>query len=128
MENDLRQGPELMPCGHPPACVVIGEQVAEGQYAQHCGWCADLHQLYQERLELLEICHALAEHLVELNSQRQQLREALKDALSGSSELWNRAMEAASHLYETWAKYGTGDGATETALEVFIQAWDEMLE
>ena len=111
MENDLRQGPDLMPCGHPPASIVIGEELADGQYVHYCGWCADLEN---GKAEIA------------------RLQEALKDAFSGSSDLWNKAMEAASHLYETWAKYGAGDGAgdgaTETALEAFGQAWDEMLE
>ena len=37
-------------------------------------------------------------------------------------------MHAAGELYETWAKYGSGNGATETALVAFVAAWDEMLE
>ena len=142
MEKHLRQGAELMPCGHPQACVQIGEEVADGQYVHYCGWCASLEQLEHQRrlwkfsaklhreqhLAFQEICHAQAERIIDLHSEGQRLREALDDAYSGSSELWTKALEAASHLYETWAKYGTGDGATETALEAFGQAWDEMLE
>lgn len=41
--------------------------------------------------------------------------------------LWEDAMHAATHLYETWAKHGLND-ITTAAMIAFCEAWDRMLE
>ena len=98
---------DLQPCGHPTACIVIGEQVGPAQYVHYCGWCADLENGKAEVA---------------------RLQEALMELSSGPSDLWDKALEAANRLYETWAKHGTNHGATMAALAEFMEAWDEMLE
>ena len=101
MGNDLRQGPDLMPCGHPQACVQIGEEVADGQYVHYCGWCASLEQLQHQRrlwkysaklhreqhLAFQEICHALAERVIDLHSESRKLREALEASEHALAEI-----------------------------------------
>ncbi len=91
---------DLLPCGHPRACVQIGEEVADGHYVHYCGWCASLEQLQHQRrlwkfaaklhreqhLAFQEICHAQAERIIDLHSERQRLREALEAI--GQARAW----------------------------------------
>ena len=119
---------DLQPCGHPTACIVIGEQVGPGQYVHYCGWCADLENGKAEVARLQETLKCYAADANALRGTIARLQEALMELSSGPSDLWDKALEAANRLYETWAKHGTNHGATMTALAEFMEAWDEMLE
>jgi hypothetical protein len=100
LQQHVNMMSRVMKCGHPAQCLVWPD--GENGHA-YCNWCADLE-----------------------NGKAELAR--LQEALGTPSELWDKAMHAASELYETWAKYGSGNGATETALVAFVAAWDEMLE
>ena len=53
---------ELQPCGHPNACIVIGEEWAPGEYNHYCGWCQSLDMArWQERARCIEIARSHAD-------------------------------------------------------------------
>ncbi|NIQ88645.1 MAG: hypothetical protein GWN93_06020 [Deltaproteobacteria bacterium] len=92
---------------------------------QQPSWCT-----YADALAGAYGCWSLVQHRIrkEEDCLRCECHVKVQERMKYSGELWDTALEAASRLYETWAKYGTKDGATETALEAFCKAWDEMLE
>ncbi|NIV39148.1 MAG: hypothetical protein GWN58_59950, partial [Anaerolineae bacterium] len=108
---------DLLPCGHPRACVQIGEEVADGHYVHYCGWCASLEQLQHQRrlwkfaaklhreqhLAFQEICHAQAERIIDLHSERQRLREALEAI--GQARAWAAVWKRAAKVYRRMATY-----------------------
>ena len=44
-----------MPCGHPRACVVVGTERRDGEYEQHCGWCAEVGILREQLAKLATV-------------------------------------------------------------------------
>ena len=100
LQQHVNMMSRVMKCGHPAQCLVWPD--GENGHA-YCNWCADLE-----------------------NGKAELAR--LQEALGTPSELWDKAMHAASELYETWALHDDDPGYWIPCVEAFVKAWDEMLE
>ena len=98
-ESELKRATELMPCGHPPGCVV-----SDGGGASHCGWCEAVAQ----REDFIKWLEAERDDLRKKLAAAEGLAEALQDAVDSANNktatgLWQRLEE---HIAIEWDTKG----------------------